>query len=461
MVAFLTTESRLQLVRRGEKPSTTNIHPLSLQILYNAGSGATREIIAVVKEAFGKEIYLDFTVPRILLLRVGDDFGGVPPDPRDALPVMLNYELLDDQGDGIRSFVGVMVTLLVLKRSLFLIDEPEAFLYPPQAFRIGSLIAEQADRSRQIILATHSADVLRGILSRTSDVDIIRIDRVGNVNSFKRLDPARLKEIINDPLLTSSRVLEGLFYSGAVVVEADSDARFYHAASTKRLRNLDLHFVNADNKQTVPRIVRLYADMGVRTVGIVDFDVLNDRAELKKSLETVGLLDEEVQTLLDAQSQIGQAAKDLPSEERLQSIRAKLTEVMVNLEQVVGQKFESPEEEQRAKDALLRQMENRFREMADMTKAWKTFKQSGRCALPPDAQAAFDRLWKKCAAQGFFINPCGELESMLIGYGIPWTTDKKDWITRSLKLVPEIDPNDEKYPWKFLKAIQEYIQAGG
>jgi len=41
-----------------------------------------------------------------------------------------------------------------------------------------------------------------------------------------------------------------------------------------------LHFVNADNKQTVPRILRLYQDMGVRAAGIVNFDVLNDRTEL-------------------------------------------------------------------------------------------------------------------------------------------------------------------------------------
>jgi hypothetical protein len=94
-----------------------------------------------------------------------------------------------------------------------------------------------------------------------------------------------------------------------------------------------------------------------------------------------------------------------------------------------------------------------------MTKAWKKFKQYGRAALPPDVQPTFDRLWKKCAAQGFFINPLGELESMLTEYGIPWTPDKREWITRALKLVPEIAPNDDKYPWKFLKAIHEHIQT--
>src|SRR5262245_45189662 len=171
---------------------------------------------------------------------------------------MQDKEKLDDQGDGIRSFVGIIVALLTLKRGLFLIDEPEAFLHPPQAFRIGSLIADQSNQSRQIILATHSADVVRGILSRTNDVAIIRFEPTGNTNHFNHLNAQRLKTIIKGPLLSSARVLDGLFYGGAVVVEADADARFYQAASVKRSRALDLHFVNADNKQTVPTIVKLY-----------------------------------------------------------------------------------------------------------------------------------------------------------------------------------------------------------
>jgi predicted ATPase len=113
---------------------------------------------------------------------------------------MHEYERLDEQGDGIRSFVGISLALLILKRSLFLIDEPEAFLHPPQAFRIGAFIGEQAKQSRQIIIATHSVDVLRGILSRSQDVDIVRIDRVGNRNSgmVQNHDPLALHLLTTD-----------------------------------------------------------------------------------------------------------------------------------------------------------------------------------------------------------------------------------------------------------------------
>lgn len=458
MVAFLTTEARLQMVREGTSASHYRQSSTLLQLLYNSGSNATRNVSEHVKKTFAIEVALDFTVLQKLLLRVGDNFNDMPTDPRDARPQMETHERLDDQGDGIRSFVGIIVALLILNRGLFLIDEPEAFLHPPQAFRVGALIADQTDESRQIILSTHSADVLRGILSRTRDVDIIRIDRVGRVNSFKLLESSRLNEIINDPLLTSARVLDGLFYSAAVVVEADSDARFYHAASVKRSPGLDLHFVNADNKQTVPKIVRLYLDMGVRAAGIVDIDVLNDRAELEKSLQTLGFDETELQSLLEAQREIAQAVKELPTEERFVAICEKLTEVRAKVDHVVTLPFATSEQEQREKDSLLRQLESRFREMVDMTKAWKSLKQSGRSALPPGAQAAFDRIWAACAAKGLFINPTGELESTLTEYGIPCTTDKKGWITQALQLVPNLESDDTKSPWKLLKSVHEHLQ---
>jgi hypothetical protein len=122
------------------------------------------------------------------------------------------------------------------------------------------------------------------------------------------------------------------------------------------------------------------------------------------------------------------------------------------------QSFSSPEERQHAQDGLLRQLENRFRELSEMTKAWKTLKQAGRGALPPAAQTAFDTISAACAARGFFINPTGELESMLNEYGVASTTDKKSWITQALQLVPNLEPDDSKNPWKFLKAVHQHLQ---
>ncbi|MEH1928790.1 MAG: AAA family ATPase [Nostoc sp.] len=452
MVAFITTEHRLQLVKEAASAAHEKQEANLLQTFYNAGTSLENDIQKLVKRAFGKEIKLDFTVPQQLLLRVGDDFSLIPSDPRDARQPMQGYDKLDDQGDGIRSFVGITTALLAIKRNVFLIDEPEAFLAPPQAFRIGEFIAEQANSKRQIILATHSADLLRGLLSKTTDLTIIRIDRRDKTNYFNTLDPNRLRELVNDPLLSSSRVLDGLFYSGVVVVEADSDGRFYQTASNKRKNNIDLYFVNADNKQTVPRITTLYRDMGVRCVGIVDFDVLNDSAEFKKQLEALKFSEESITSMLTIREEIAKAAKALPCDERLEKVKEQMTTLLASLNEVQG-KVKSE------KEKLLSQIERRAKEIAASTKNWNDFKEKGRAVLPLELQSSFDDLWKTCSEKGLFINPCGELESMLTHRGIPYTTDKRGWITKALLMLPGLEVNDNEYPWKFIKEIQEYLMG--
>ncbi|MHC5615346.1 MAG: hypothetical protein ACYTXA_31360 [Nostoc sp.] len=87
------------------------------------------------------------------------------------------------------------------------------------------------------------------------------------------------------------------------------------------------------------------------------------------------------------------------------------------------------------------------------------FKEKGRAALPAELQSSFDDLWKTCSERGLFINPCGELESMLTYRGIPYTTDKRGWITKALLMLPGLEVNDKEYPWKFIKEIQEYLMS--
>jgi hypothetical protein len=234
-------------------------------------------------------------------------------------------------------------------------------------------------------------------------------------------------------------------------VEADSDARFYQTTSRKRKAESDFHFVNADNKQTVPRIAKMYRDMGVRCAGIVDFDVLNDSAEFKKQLEALALNEEQFGEALTIRENIGQAAKELSPDERLEKAKQQMTELLSSVKAIQDSTTASD------KKRMLQKIDRACQEIADSTKSWKQFKQQGRAALSPELQTQFDRLWDICAEKGLFINPCGELESMLAEYGIAPTTDKRGWITQALQLLPNLEVNDDKYPWKFVKAIHEQL----
>ena len=155
----------------------------------------------------------------------------------------------------------------------------------------------QWESSRFSLLGNRRRKPLRR-LRRSSEATIVRLDRVGEKNSFRVLDRAVLKSIAVDPLLQSARVLDGIFYPAAMVVEADSDARFYHAASHKLSPKADIHTVNAQNKQTVARVASLYRKLGLRCAGIVDFDVINDRGEFASHLDALGMTEAERQDVL-------------------------------------------------------------------------------------------------------------------------------------------------------------------
>ena len=84
---------------------------------------------------FHKDIYLDnHTLGDRLVFRVGDNFEYIRSkatvDEEDARK-LFNESKLDDQGDGLKSFVSTFLSLYLDKGDVLLIDEPEAFLHPP------------------------------------------------------------------------------------------------------------------------------------------------------------------------------------------------------------------------------------------------------------------------------------------------------------------------------------------
>ena len=74
----------------------------------------------------------------------------------------INYlPALEIQGDGMRSFTGALLSLLVHPRNIVLMDEPEAFLHPPQAKRLAETIADETDSNSQLFLSTHDMEIVK------------------------------------------------------------------------------------------------------------------------------------------------------------------------------------------------------------------------------------------------------------------------------------------------------------
>jgi predicted ATP-dependent endonuclease of OLD family len=82
-----------------------------------------------------------------------------------------------------RSFASVLLDKFTSEYSIMLIDEPEAFLHPPQARLLGKMLATHNPDSRQLFIATHSEDFLQGLLDADNEsVIVVRIDRIDDIN---------------------------------------------------------------------------------------------------------------------------------------------------------------------------------------------------------------------------------------------------------------------------------------
>jgi len=458
LVGFLTTENRLQLVKEAPSGAPSTV-PNLLKALYRLPSATRDEVGEHIANAFdGQRVKLDMSDASTFRLRVGLDFSQVPPDPGDAIPFIEKYRQLDDQGDGIRSFTGIVVALTVLNRPLVLIDEPEAFLGPPQAQAIGRFIASMAGSQRQIVVATHSTDVLRGLLSETQDVKILRIDRIDDeTNSFRELTSKMLKRISDNPLMNSARVLDALFYETTIVGEGDTDCRFYESAMRMLDANKQYHFVTAIGKQTVVKIMAVYDETGVRRAGIVDFDVLRRPREWKAALGELDFTEDEIKKLTEWRDAIGDFANQQPAEEAIKEMRPAADGILKSIEAFENEAFEDDEKKRAAAEALLVKLRSILKEAKPTADRWNDLKARGRRALDRRRQVVFDELSSLTAERGLFIVPTGALESLMEEHGVG--RNNQNWLEASLSELRKLTPVANEQPWEFLERVRTRLSG--
>ncbi len=251
------------------------------------------------KKAFGADLIVHRNAGSNVPLHVGERPIPAQGEDRVSLGYIERLEKLPQlqtQGDGMRSFAGVLLATSVGRETVLLIDEPEAFLHPPQAKLLGTSLVEGRGKEGQIFIATHSTDIIRGVLDANSpDVKVLRIRRAGDVNSVHLLENARVRELWSDPLLRYSNILDGLFHEGVVVCEADSDCRFYsamleaaHASAHPDAKRPDLMFTHCGGKARLPLVIRSLREVDVPVRVVADFDVLSADQPLRTIVEALG-----------------------------------------------------------------------------------------------------------------------------------------------------------------------------
>ena len=199
---------------------------------------------------------------------------------------------IDEMSDGIRAFTGLTAAVLSADYRIMLVDEPEAFLHPPLIRKLGKRLTQlAAERGANVLAATHSPDFVMGCITAGQAVNIVRLTWRKNVPGARLLAADKLETMMRDPLLRSTGVLGALFHEGAVVCEADADRVFYAEVNERLLAHRaggadGVVFLNAQNKQTVRRIIRPLREMGLPAAAVLDLDLLKGREDFRDLLRS-------------------------------------------------------------------------------------------------------------------------------------------------------------------------------
>jgi len=338
-----------------------------------------------------------------------------------------DLDLLHEQGDGMKSFVGLLLNTFVTNYSMLLIDEPEAFLHPPQARLLGKMLAKDLPPDRQLFLATHSESFLKGLLdANVTNLKIIRIQRNGSLNKVSVLNSTDINNIWNDSLLRHSNILDGLFHSKVVICESDSDSRFFSAVLSALFDNTnsiapDVLFVNCGGKHRIPTAIKALKKLNVPIKVVADFDVLNDTNPLKEIYEDLG----------GSWSTLEGDWKLVKKE--IEQKRPEFLTVDVNKE--IGDILSSATDRIFPKSKI-----NDIQKCLKKASAWTEAKEVGKAFIPSgNATRAFERLQIEFIKVGLLIPEVGELESFVksVGnHGPKWVSEV---LSKDLKNDKELE----------------------
>ena len=401
----LSTEGRLTSSNALKRDYHSEQNPIYK--LYQSESLA-QKLSDYFRQAFGSDLIVNRNDMQTIPLHTGQ-----APD-KTAFTILNQDEYynqvtklpkLQEQGDGMRSFVSILLDTFTSEYSITLIDEPEAFLHPPQARLLGKMLANNNPDNRQLLISTHSEDFLQGLLDTNSEnVTVIRINRDSNINRMSVLQNDKIKKLWSNPILRYSNILSGLFHEKVVVCESDYDCLFYQAIidaiyEHKNEIAPDILFTHCGGKTRIKDVVSALKAVNVSVVAICDFDLLNSRQNFEAITNSFGIdyrvtLSEDMKIIYDSMNAKNSVANN----------------------------------------------------------AWNQIKKIGKAGFIDNEPAAYENVEAACKSAGLFVVPVGEMEC----FDKTVNKEKKDWVYHVLEnydLATEAKLEEAR---KFVQEIVDY-----
>ncbi len=398
-------------------------HPVHYMFHYDE---TERAVSAAFRAAFNLDLILHRQALPQFPLYVGDRPTMQPGENWASTAYLERLERLprlQNQGDGMRSFATVVGSAVALDRSILVIDEPEAFLHPPQARLLGRLISERRAQGAQVFVATHSADFIKGVMDSNPDaLHLGRLTRAPTASTFW-VEPAAIKSFLADPLLRTTNALDSMLHDETVITEADRDSVFYGAmlaALSSEVVRKDRMFLHTGGKHRLPALVSALRQLGVSPLVIVDIDLLRTEDVLKSLLLAYGA---DPEPLL---KKVRRIAADVDQQSPSISGRTFKAEVEASLDKITDPAKAVPREVTRGLEAALKSLS-----------PWAIVKSVGVSYLRGQTATTYQELDTDLRAVGINLVPVGELE------GFVRTGERKGqrWLEDALSRDLNTDPD--------------------
>lgn len=400
-VDYAGTEDRLLLSigepARGVRDDSYNTLSAALDV-----DDTCSTISETVKRLFHKDIALDNTTSRQSVVPVvSEAFSGYRNSQNSSvkLTYMQNATQLRNEGDGFRSYVTILLTVMGASKPILLVDEPEAFLHPTYAMelgkQLGTMLAE-SDALQNAFISTHSSYFLQGILdSAASGLSLIRLKRNGGKSTFNILDKDKIETLKNRSDY-SPQYIDALFSKRAILVEAPRDAIIYSAICDKISEIDNPIFVSTNGKDAFKGVKEFYAASGLPCRCICDFDIINDHDKFKNLMKAFSVDVEVRQRALNAADALKKIYRDLAIQK---------TSNKKDLASLIKERYK--------KDVFI-----------DIP---ESLRQDCRNSL------------RDLIRFGIYVLTTGELESLFEDNGIEHSHDSDDWLKNSLSFIRQND----------------------